>query len=245
MKNPPRLSIAHSSLAAAIALGLCAPAFVHAADPAPAHTASPAPAKDDKKDEKKEPVKAPPAGKADGKKEKGPDGATAGPGGRANEPMVAFSTSQIEEALQLLQDIDPDLATKISELRGKNPERVAAVLFQHIPRLAPLVALKKNDPELFKLKIEDMKLDRETHEAVKLLKASKDEARTKELRAKILDGVTRQFYVRQEIREHELATLEKRVGELRDQIEARKDAQKKLIQDRITQLTGKEETAEW
>ena len=54
------------------------------------------------------------------------------------------------------------------------------MLFQHLPRLAPLVMLKKSDPELFKLKIEDMKLDRESHDAVKQLRAAKGDAQTKE-----------------------------------------------------------------
>ena len=259
MHHSRQSSIARATLAAAVMLGLIAPALTHAQPAAPKEGGKEAkdlkdPAKDGKTPpppgkEGKDPKKdgPPPAGTGGpGTPPPGPGPGPGAPGGRPSE-MSAFSPSQIEESMQLLRDIDPDLFTKIGELRTKNPERVAAVLFQHLPRLAPLVVLKKSDPALFKLKIKDMKLDRETHEAVKALRSikDKDETKIKDAKAKILEMVTHQFYVRQEIREHELASLEKKVGELRDQIEARKDAREKLIEDRVKQLTGKEETAEW
>lgn len=219
-----------SAVSLSLALALTAPA-VSLADTVVA-------AKDQPKDAKTAPAKDAPKDAKDPKKE----GASVAP----RVEMTPISQTQIDEAMQLLREIDPELFNKIGELRSKNPERVAAVLFQHLPRLAPLAVLKKSDPELFKLKIEDMKLDRETHDAVKQLRAAaKDEVKSKEMREKIQEMVTRQFYVRQEIREHELASLEKKVGELREQIEARKDAREELIKDRIKQLTSKEETAEW
>jgi hypothetical protein len=107
-----------------------------------------------------------------------------------------------------------------------------------------LATLEKSDPEMYKLVKADMDLERQSRElAMQYRRASSDE-RAK-LKDKIKELVAKHFDVRQERRALELKRLETQLQKLRENIERRKQARDKLVDQRVSELVGREEEIEF
>jgi hypothetical protein len=103
-----------------------------------------------------------------------------------------------------------------------------------------LAMLEKADPEMFKLVKADMDLERQSRElAMQYRRASSDE-RAK-LKDKIKEVVAKHFDVRQDRRALELKRLEAQLQHLRESIERRKNERDKLVEQRVSELVGREE----
>jgi hypothetical protein len=103
-----------------------------------------------------------------------------------------------------------------------------------------LAMLEKSDPEMYKLVKADMDLERQSRElAMQYRRASSDE-RAK-LKDKIKEVVAKHFDVRQERRALELKRLETQLQRLRESIERRKNDRDKLVDQRVSELVGREE----
>jgi len=101
-------------------------------------------------------------------------------------------------------------------------------------------AMEKNDPEMFKLMREDMRLEQEAHElAMKLRQAPPD--RRDAIKQEIRELVTKHFDVRQERRTMELKRLEKEISHVRESLEKRQSAKEQIIKQRVRELTGGED----
>ncbi|MCC6580819.1 MAG: hypothetical protein IT440_10290 [Phycisphaeraceae bacterium] len=168
-----------------------------------------------------------------------PPGPRRGPMG--NEPL---SPDEREQALRLLEDVNPELGDKIKLWRDINPERVDQVLAGIQPRLRPLMALQQSDPQLYDLKVQDLRLETQTRRLASSVRhASAENAPA--LRQQLKTVVTQHFDLRQQIRQRELENLRRRIDDLQKQIETRRDARDELIDNRVTELTGHESQPQW
>ena len=101
-------------------------------------------------------------------------------------------------------------------------------------------SLEKNDPEMFKLFKADMDLEHQTrHLAMQYRRASSDDR--PKLKAQLKDLIAKHFDVRQERRALELKRLEAELGRLREAMERRLKAREKLVEQRVSDLVGREE----
>ena len=185
-------------------------------------------------DEARGPLGAPP--------HKGPGG----PGGPGFDR--GLSPDDLDEAIALLERIKPELAERLAAAREENPRRVAHVIGKRFPRLRFLLHLKDRDPQMYELRVEDLRLTYESRhlaeEYQRLLREDEDNA-AEDVRDELMELIESHFDVRQAIRERELARLEQRIEDLREQIEARADDRDELIEQRAAKLVGTEDGAEW
>jgi hypothetical protein len=101
-------------------------------------------------------------------------------------------------------------------------------------------SLGKHDPEMYKLIKADMDMERQTRDlAMQYRRATSDE-RAK-LKEQIKELVTKHFAVRQERRALELKRIEADVQRLRESMERRQKAREKLIEQRVSELVGRDE----
>ena len=101
-------------------------------------------------------------------------------------------------------------------------------------------SLEKVDPEMYKLIKADMDLEHQTRDlALQYRRASSDE-RAK-LKEQIKDLVAKHFAVRQERRALQLKRIEADVQRLREATERRQKAREKLIEQRVSELLGRDE----
>lgn len=154
------------------------------------------------------------------------------------QPMDA---QQAREALDVLRRIDPEKAKRLEQAIDENPERVGQVLHENFPMLGRFMAMRRYDPEGFELRVRDLRLSRESHDASdrmrKAIDAEDDALAAVEL-ARLQALVAEHFDVRQEIREYELAKLNERIKELGEQLKQRTAEREALIDERVHELIG-------
>lgn len=97
--------------------------------------------------------------------------------------------------------------------------------------------LQRDDPEMYALLAEDMKLERETQELAQKYRDAKTEDREK-LKTELGVKVNQHFDSRQKRRELQLTRLEEELKRLRDAIESRQQSRDEVIKKRLGELIG-------
>ncbi len=159
-----------------------------------------------------------------------------------------WSQEEIEERLAVIRQINPDLAEKIEQVRNASPEKLRARFGQHIRQIEHMIRMKEHDPQLFELMVENAQLDRATREQARLLRSKPvqdDPEKVEQHRAALKEIITAHFDVRQKMREHELARLEKRLKELRAAVGKRMEKRDELIEMRFRQALGESDQEQW
>lgn len=113
----------------------------------------------------------------------------------------------------------PEMAGREAEIRGE--------------------LLRERDPEMFELQQRDAELEAETtRRAHHLREAGGSEEERQHLRRMVMEH----FEVRQRRREHELRRLEQQIDQLRNAMRTRSENREKIIEHRIRELMGKEDS---
>lgn len=162
-------------------------------------------------------------------------------------PDRPLSDQEISERLDLLREIDPDLADRMGRWREKSPERVSDMLRSHW-RLSHMIELKSRDPQLYELRIKDLRLNKEAIELadrVRKHRADNNADEAKKAEQELLAKVRAHFEVRQQVRQRELEALEKKLDEMRQRLVERQQAQDRLIEERVEVLLGRRSGPEW
>ncbi len=159
----------------------------------------------------------------------------------AGNPEVARLTpEQIDAALEVLREQNPELSDRIDEARKDNPERVNQMLTQAWPKLKSLIDLYKKDQELFKHTVADIRLTRECDERALKVTGEADAHKQEQLRKQLQDKLSERFDTRQKIRERELALFianyERRAKRFRDDINDRQKKKNELVEDELRKL---------
>lgn len=160
---------------------------------------------------------------------------------------AALSPEQLKEALSILHEIDPAKAQRMEAWLKTNPDAAKGVVLPAIPKLMQMGYLKRHSPEMYQLRLSDMKLTSETEELARQYRQASEakDPKAAALQAQMKAKLTEHFTLRQKIQEAELAALEKRIAELRELIAARKSSQEQLIQDRFDELIARPNRPEW
>lgn len=178
----------------------------------------------------------------------GPTGEGTGPDFRRRRP-VELTDEQIQERLEILQEIHPELAERMENLRDENPERVSRALNEQAFWLGRFVELKRTDPVLYELTVENVKLDRASRDLARRYRRAHeagDDNQVRAIRGEMAAVLEQHFDVRQKMRQHELQVIEQRLQTMRKSLAERLESRDQLIAQRLEQLTGESrERIEW
>jgi hypothetical protein len=157
------------------------------------------------------------------------------PRGPANRPGPAAERNPAEHraaALAVLGDINPRLAERVQQAIRDNPERARIVLGRLGGRLDHLIQLRQDDPEMYKLRVRDQRSTLHTVALVRRLREAQrsgEQAQVAALSDRLREHLTEHFEVRQRIRERELHNLEKRIEQLRAELDDHRERKQALI----------------
>lgn len=145
---------------------------------------------------------------------------------------------ETQKMLDVLREMEPELAERIDKWRQENPDRVADMLQRRFPRLRMMIELQKFDPEQFKLRMQDLVLSRQLLDHVRAYRAARlaKDGKPEEVREQIRRHLVEQFEVRQKIRQRELERLEQRLRQLRKELDERAKTRDKVIDREVSQL---------
>ena len=157
-----------------------------------------------------------------------------------------LTTPQIQKILQFLQTTDPSVYHEALTLRRSNPAKFVRLISAAAPNFRRLENLQKSDPQLFSLTIKDLSLTHQSFNlADRLRQPGLTRQQTKHLRMRLLNIVSEQFGVRQQIRKLELDHLMQKINELKAQYARRQQNQSKIIASRVAALIGKPPSVNW
>lgn len=156
-----------------------------------------------------------------------------------------LSQEDLDQVIVILEKIKPEAADQVRTIREKKGEQAGRVVAREFPRVMMFLEMRKRNPDMFDLRLEDMELNRQSR---RLAEAFRDARETGELdqaaalKRKLVANVKQHFLIREQIRERELASLEQRIESLRDELAERKKLENRIIQDRVHELTGDDDT---
>ncbi|MGC9258613.1 MAG: hypothetical protein ACP5I8_00850 [Phycisphaerae bacterium] len=161
-------------------------------------------------------------------------------------PPVPLSQQQIAQIMNFLKATEPDVYNKAQTLRRSDPKQFATLIAEAAPNFARLEHLRKTDPHLLTLTLQDLA---DTHESFKLAGELRQPglppSAAQLLRVRLRQVVTAQFDLRQKIRLHELNELLKKINELKAQLKRRETRCQEIINRRVAQLIGKPPSVNW
>lgn len=138
---------------------------------------------------------------------------------------------------------------RITALRQKDPERADRLLMEAMPRIGWLLEISRRDPELFELRLRDIRLGREALEASRALAAfdrehpGADGPRREALVAKVRSALENQYQVRGQLMEHEIARLDRDLSRRRAELSERASGREAAIDRALERL--RERAREW
>lgn len=169
---------------------------------------------------------------------------------RADRPTDELGPDERQAAMEFLREHNPEMAQRLTRAMRENPEEAERALGRILPRLMPRVRelreLRERDPELFEFRIREMADGRDVMAATRRVgEARRSGEGEEEAIAHLREALAGQFEHRLEMKRHEIATLERRMGELREQLERQQDEREQWIQnelrqrlDRVDRFTG-------
>lgn len=165
-------------------------------------------------------------------------GGRAGKGGRGRGPdAVPLTEDQVEDAVALMIELDPTIAPRIEQLRAERPELLRHALSRRFPRLGYMLKLKEVRPELYELRVSDIRLENLSHEQARALAAlAADDPGVEAARAALRATLEQHFTVRQDVRRVELAALRDKIVEMEAKLADDEGRREALVQQRFDQL---------
>ncbi len=136
-------------------------------------------------------------------------------------PAMPISPEMVDRIIEVARDVSPDLAKQIEERRNASPEEMSQAMRQSARRLISLAVLKQRNPELYAIRVEDLRLQLELRALGEQYRAAieaKDDARAKSLEAQVAAKARAQFDVDVRARAQELVALDQQVKTMRDEL---------------------------
>lgn len=181
----------------------------------------------------------------------GAEGPGMGPGreragarpGAAPEGEAGMPPEERRRVMEFVRVNMPELAERFKAWREVDPEGADRMVGRLLPRIHEALETKKHDPELFKLRIEElrggvkvMEQARELREARTMSPGPERDAKIAEVEKRVRGALEAQFDTRAALQAHEIKSLEKRVAELREEAKKSGDNREKVIDRMLTRM---------
>jgi hypothetical protein len=161
------------------------------------------------------------------------------------ERRLHLSKERIDELIATLKSVNPELAERFvaraGDLDSERTRRGIATRLAGMSWLMRMDRLRRTDPELFELKVQDMRLKRSTRDLARKYREAReteDADAMSKLNDQVRGHVAKHFDVIQKVRDHTLARLENQLEKLRKQVETRSSHRDDLINERVEEITG-------
>ena len=142
---------------------------------------------------------------------------------RSDDPMRRLSPEQIELVLETAREIFPEWAERLESLREQDPEGLDRAIAGNARRLFALAMLRDRNPDLFKMKVEELRNQMELRrlsEKMRELAEIGDEAAIDSMREEIRVLAAKHIDLGLRTRAMELAAMDEAIRRMRTELEA-------------------------
>ena len=155
------------------------------------------------------------------------------PASRPIEREAALTDKQVETVLELVSTSRPALAQRLRQLKQSDPQAFHKAVRRMAAqeRTRRFLALQESDPEGFDVRIAEWRAADEANHLAHALRKAKTPEEIEKLKPRLRAAVEQQFDARLKVRERELARLEKRLVQLRDNLRQTQARREKMIEE--------------
>lgn len=147
-----------------------------------------------------------------------------------------LNDEQIDQILAVIAAHRPELAQELRALREHDPEQFSLAMSQHAPRLRKLMLKRRQDPKGFDLKTREQQLHAEAVQLARKV-GGKEIYEAQTVREKLRMVLEQQFDARQDLLQHELTKLEKRIDQAHADLESQRAKKDNFVNHRFNNLT--------
>jgi hypothetical protein len=152
-----------------------------------------------------------------------------------------------ERAMAVVREHLPILAARLEAIREFDPEAADRMIQRLAPRLHEAAEMMRRDPEVGRLKLEEIAAGIDVLEMIRDLRRAKispdgDRAsKVESAKARLRQALQAQQEVRLRVQEREIAMLEQRVSELRAEVERRRREGGAAIEEMVNRISEETE----
>ena len=159
--------------------------------------------------------------------------------------MKPLTEEQHEELAAFLKENDPARLEQLEELKENRPEMYEKVATKGYWGMKRLAKLKEKDPDAYKKKMEQMKLEGETRSMAREYRRSKSDSGKAKIKKQLKPKLDRLFDLRQEDRKHEVKMLKERAADLEKELAERKSNKQKIVEHHLEKILGEKDDLRW
>lgn len=147
--------------------------------------------------------------------------------------------------MDVAKEIDPELAEQLRCLCHDDPDALRSVMRRQGRNLSSLVKLKESDPELFEVKVSELKLDGEIYQITKSIRNLGPDGKVSEAQIASLRGLVR-AKTALSIRAQTLSInrLERHIAAMREKIESTSENFDEVVEEHVERILQNASTPE-
>ena len=143
----------------------------------------------------------------------------------------------VEHVMAVANEIDPDLAAQLSAVCAADPEAFQKIIRRQGRRFGSLIRLREDDPELFEVKVTELKTDAEIYSAAEALRGQDLESAESQAKLAELQGLVRaKTALTLRAQTLYIGRLEKHLDALRNRLEDTSARFDEIVTQRVEQL---------
>lgn len=161
------------------------------------------------------------------------------PEGRRGDRRPLFGEmrgERLERVIEFIKDRFPERHEELQRLHETDSDLFNRRLRRMMPRIMRMIEAVERNPEAGQLTIDVEQLSMEIHERVERYFDAIDPERQETLRREIHELATRQFDVRQELREIEIVRMERRLDAIRARLRRNEEHREERIERVLEEL---------
>jgi hypothetical protein len=162
-----------------------------------------------------------------------------------------MQVDMVEHIMAVAKEIDPDLAAQLALICESDPEAFQKICRRQGQRLGSLIRLRESDPELYELKVTELKTDAEIYKVTEGLRGLDSEEPQTYAKIAALQGLVRaRTALSLRAQTLHLSRLEEHIKGLKHKLQDTSDRFDEIVEERVAQLlmsirkTSKSETTQ-
>ncbi len=152
------------------------------------------------------------------------------------QPMMQqeLDSPEMQAVFRLLGEYYPEWKEMFEKAKDRQGRRqLRRKLWRYWPKITKLAETYRNDPKLAEKLIEDSYMRNQADKLAKEYHRTKDPDKRAQIKKELTELLSRQFEVRQWIRERRLSNLEKQIKKLRTELRQRLEKRDELIRHQL------------
>lgn len=149
-----------------------------------------------------------------------------------------------EDAMRRIEKEYPEIYAHLERSKQENPQSFRRDSARLLKELQRIEQVKREDPELYKVEANELRMNLRVHELTQKIRNSRGEER--EGMKKELRGVLNEMFdVREGRKALEMQRLERRMKELQQEIQTRRENKDIIVEQHMQRLIGESSAWEW